>query len=156
VDALGVGSLAIGLAAKDTRNVVEPSTPKFCAILDAQLQSVGHSLAPADEAKLDTARIQQAIDKCPKGRGVLLHGTGNNNAFLSGPLQLKPGVILVVAWGVTLFASRDPALYAVSPGSCGLVNDARPGCKPSSPSRRPPAPPSWATASSTAAAEKKC
>jgi polygalacturonase len=43
------------------------------------------------------------------------------NAFLSGPLELRKEVTLIVG-GVTLFASRDPALYATSPGSCGIVN----------------------------------
>jgi polygalacturonase len=121
---------APGLYAQDTRTVVEPFLPQLCVTLDAQLQTTGVSLAPADEQKLDTGRIQKAIDKCGKGRGVMLHVKGNSNAFLSGPLQLRKDVTLIVDRGVTLFASRDPALYAVSPGSCGLVNNSRPGCKP--------------------------
>jgi polygalacturonase len=79
-------------------------------------------LSPADEQKLDTARIQKAIDKCGKGRAVLLHVNETSDAFLSGPLELKPEIMLIVGLGVTLFASRDPALYAVSPGSCGNVS----------------------------------
>ena len=118
------------LSAQDTRTVVEPSLPTVCATLDAQLQSSGRSIAPADEQKLDTARIQKAIDKCGKGRGVLLHVNASNNAFLSGPLELRQDVTLIVDRGVTLFASRDPALYAITPGSCGLVNEAPRGCKP--------------------------
>ena len=78
------------LAAQDTRTVIEPSFPQLCTTLDAQLQSVGHTLAPGDEKKLDTARIQKAIDKCGKGRAVLLHVNEANNAFLSGPLELRP------------------------------------------------------------------
>ena len=61
------------LAAQDTRTVIEPFFPQLCTTLDAQLQSHGHTLAPEDEQKLDTARIQKAIDKCGKGRAVLLH-----------------------------------------------------------------------------------
>ncbi len=118
------------LTAQDTRTVVEPSLPAACATLDAQLQSSGRSIAAADEHKLDTARIQKAIDKCGKGRGVLLHVNGNNNAFLSGPLELRQDVTLIVDRGVTLYASRDPSLYAITPGSCGLVNEAPRGCKP--------------------------
>jgi polygalacturonase len=119
------------LAAQDTRDVIEPSFPQLCTTLDAQLQSVGHTLAPADEKKLDTARIQKAIDKCGKGRAVLLHVNEANNAFLSGPLELRPEVTLIVGLGVTLFASRDPAVFAVSLGSCGIVSKGGGrGCKP--------------------------
>ena len=81
-----------------------------------------HSLAAGDEQKLDTARIQRAIDKCGKGRAVMLHVDETNNAFLSGPLELQPDVTLIVGRGVTLFASRDPAVFAISPGSCGIVS----------------------------------
>ena len=97
------------LAAQDTRTVIEPFFPQLCSTLDAQLETSGHSLAAADEQKLDTARIQKAIDKCGKGRGVLLHVNEANNAFLSGPLELRPDVTLIIGVGVTLFASRDPA-----------------------------------------------
>jgi polygalacturonase len=122
----------ICLSAQDTRTVIEPFFPQLCKTLDAQLETNGKSLAPADEQKLDTARIQKAIDKCGKGRAVVLHVDEQNNAFLSGPLELRPDVTLIIGLGVTLFASRDPALYAVSPGSCGMVSHAPGprGCKP--------------------------
>ena len=118
------------LAAQDARTVLEPILPQLCATVDARLQTAANSLAPADEQKLDTARIQKAIDRCGKGRAVLLRVNENANAFLSGPLELRPEVTLVVGLGVTLFASRDPALFAVSPGSCGLVKPGPRGCKP--------------------------
>jgi polygalacturonase len=120
------------LAAQDTRSVVEPVFPQLCKTLDAQLQTKGGSLAAADEQKLDTARVQKAIDKCGKGRAVLLHVNEANNAFLSGPLELRPDVTLIVGLGVTLYASRDPAPYAVSPDSCGIVSHGPVprGCKP--------------------------
>jgi polygalacturonase len=117
---------AFTLFAQDTRTVLEPFFPQLCATLDAQLEASGHSLAPADEQKLDTFRIQRALDKCGKGRAVLLHVDEANNAFLSGPLELRPDVTLIVGVGVTLFASRDPALFAVSPGSCGIVSHTPP------------------------------
>jgi polygalacturonase len=125
-------TFATSLSAQDTRTVVEPYFPQRCATLDAQLQTAGHTLAPADEQKLDTARIQKAIDKCGKGRAVLLHVNEQNNAFLTGPLELRPEVTLIVGVGVTLFASRDPSLFAVSPGSCGIVSHTPGprGCKP--------------------------
>lgn len=110
--------------------VVEPLIPEVCTTVDAHLQSHGGELAPSDETKLDTARIQRAIDHCGKDRAVMLHVDEGKNAFLTGPLQLRPEVTLIVDMGVTLFASRDPRLYAVSPGSCGAVNQAAPGCKP--------------------------
>jgi polygalacturonase len=118
------------LAAQDTRRIVEPVIPEVCTTVNARLQSHGGALAPADETRLDTARIQNAIDHCGEDRAVVLHVDEEKDAFLSGPLQLRPHVTLVVDMGVTLFASRDPKLYAVSPGSCGVVNQAAPGCKP--------------------------
>ena len=127
-----VGYAPVSLTAQDTRTVTEPFFPQLCTTVDAQLQTDGRSLAAADEQKLDTARIQRAIDKCGKGRAVMLHVNEKNNAFLSGPLELKPEVTLIVGLGVTLFASRDPAVYAVSPGSCGIVSHGpgRRGCRP--------------------------
>ncbi|MGA2351875.1 MAG: glycosyl hydrolase family 28 protein [Terracidiphilus sp.] len=118
------------LTAQDTRTVTEPVLPPICATLDAQLHTVGNTLAEADEAKLDTARIQMALDKCGKGQGVLLRSQGAANAFLSGPLELRQGVTLMVDKGTTLFASRDPSVFAVSMGSCGVINEGGRGCKP--------------------------
>jgi polygalacturonase len=118
------------LNAQDSRTVVEPTLPPVCSSLDAQLSISGHSLAKDDEGKLDTARIQQALDGCGKGQGVVLRAHGTTNAFLSGPLELREGVTLVVDKGATLLASRDPAVYEKASGSCGLVNDAGNGCKP--------------------------
>jgi polygalacturonase len=74
--------------------------------------------------------IQQALDACGKVQGVLLRANGTANAFLSGPLELRDGVTLIVDKGATLFASRDPAVYEKAPGSCGLVNESGSGCKP--------------------------
>jgi polygalacturonase len=118
------------LAAQDTRTVTEPSLPPVCSSLDARLTTNGHTLAKSDEDKLDTARIQQALDVCGKGQGVLIKSHGVGNAFLSGPLELREGVTLIVDKGTTLFASRDAALYEKTPGSCGLVNDQGNGCNP--------------------------
>jgi polygalacturonase len=121
---LGVASSVAApcLFPQDSRTVIEPAFPPLCAKVDAELHTDGHSLAAADEQKLDTSRIQKAIDKCGKGRAVMLRVDETNNAFLSGPLELKPEVTLIVGLGVTLFASRDPAVFAVSPGSCGIVS----------------------------------
>ncbi|MGO9324545.1 MAG: glycoside hydrolase family 28 protein [Terracidiphilus sp.] len=129
---LSFALVASCLAAQDTRTVIEPLFPQLCTTVDAQLFTDGHSLAAADEQKLDTARLQRAIDKCGRGRAVMLRVNETSNAFLSGPLVLKPDVTLIVGRGVTLFASRDPAVFAVSPGSCGIVSHSPGprGCKP--------------------------
>lgn len=128
VFAIFLGSIAV---AQDTRSVVEPTIPAFCTKLDAQLISVSGGLVPADESKLDTERIQKAIEGCTKGKGVALQVHGAANAFLSGPLELREGVTLVVDKGVTLYESLDPQVLELSPGSCGLVSDAPGrGCKP--------------------------
>ena len=85
--------------AQDTRTVTEPRIPAFCTSLMASLQSTGGKLAEADETKLDTQRIQAAIDGCASGKAVELKVASGRNAFLSGPLQLRAGVTLVVDAG---------------------------------------------------------
>lgn len=120
---------------QDRRIVREPVLPPVCRSLKAQLllqQDAAHhwTLAPADEMRLDTDRIQQALDACPRGEAVELDATGKNRAFLAGPLQLRRGVTLMIARGAVLLASRDPRLYDIRPGSCGVVNHDGHGCKP--------------------------
>lgn len=125
---LFTGSLQ-GLA-QDRRVVVEPHIPPVCTQLGAALRSVHNDLTSEDETRLDTVRLQQALNNCGPGRAVALSLSDGNDAFLSGPVSIPAGVVLLLGKGVTLFASRDPALYAVSPGSCGLVNDQPAGCRP--------------------------
>jgi polygalacturonase len=85
--------------------------------------------------KLDTTRIQQAMDTCPQGQAVVLRADGARNAFnafnafLIGPLDLKAGVTLVVDAKAILFGSRDAKVYEVSPGSCGIVSQGGRGCR---------------------------
>jgi polygalacturonase len=63
--------------------------------------------------------------------GVALQIHGAANAFLSGPLELREGVALVVDKGVILYESVDPEVLQMSPGSCGMVSNAPGrGCKP--------------------------
>ncbi len=108
--------------AQDTRTVTEPVIPSSCKVLLASPQ--------ADENNLDTARIQQAMDQCPAGRAVELKSDGARNVFLTGPLQLRQGVTLLVDAGTVLLGSRNPRDYDVSPGACGVVNQTGRGCKP--------------------------
>jgi len=112
--------------AQDTRRVVEPSIPAVCATLKAQLPA---ALSDADEAKLDTARIQQAIDRCTKG-AVVIDRDGAQRAFLSGPLQLRNGTTLVINAGAILYASSNPSDYDTIPNRCGTTGNDGKGCKP--------------------------
>jgi polygalacturonase len=128
-------SLSAAAAAQDTRTVTEPVIPAFCAKLDAHLTSISdgtyNTLSAADEGKLDTDRIQKAIDSCGKGKAVALQAHGGLNAFVSGPFELREGVTLVVDKGATLFETLDPKVLEISPGSCGIVSkDPGRGCKP--------------------------
>jgi polygalacturonase len=118
------------LHAQDKRKVEEPHLPGPCATLDAQLSAPGGVLMDNDERRLDTDRIQDAIDHCRKGRAVELRAAGDRNIFLAAPFQLKSGVTLLVDSNVALFASRNPRDYDVTPGSCGIVDEHGHGCKP--------------------------
>ena len=118
------------LAAQNSSAAVEPFYPQLCSTVDAQLQTRGNTIAPEDEQKTDTVRIQRAIDKCGKGRAVRLRVNEVKNAFLSGPLILKDQVTLILDRGVTLFASREAALFDSRMGSCGNVNDVTARCRP--------------------------
>ncbi len=119
------------LRAQDRRHVTRPVYPPVCVTLHAALTSTRHSktIPPSDETKPDTLRIQHALDSCPAGHAVELAPDGSRNSFLSGPLDLRSGVTLLVARGAILFASRNPRDYDRSPGSCGVVNRHGHGCK---------------------------
>ncbi len=103
------------LGAQDTRIVSEPKIPPVCVKLEAGLSVMpdvrGGHVRDEDEGKLDTERIQKALDGCGAGRAVELAAKGSGNAFLSGPLELREGVTLLVDKGVTLYGSRDPKVY---------------------------------------------
>ena len=67
--ALAAVLLCAMAAAQDTRKVTEPRLPPACTVVQAQLPE---SIPESDETKLDTERIQRAIDSCAKGQGVVL------------------------------------------------------------------------------------
>jgi polygalacturonase len=118
-------------AAQDTRTVTEPVVPPVCATLKAQISAQHGTVAETDEHRLDTLRIQEAVDSCAPGKAVELRAEGDKSAFLSGPLELRHGITLLVDGGVTLFGSRDPRQYDAYPGVCGTVTtENRRGCKP--------------------------
>ncbi len=60
-----VCGLAVGVKAQDTRVVTEPKVPSVCVRLEAKLVATpdanGGHLRDEDEAKLDTDRIQKAL-----------------------------------------------------------------------------------------------
>ena len=126
------GLMLLGVSrAQDARTVNEPVIPPACTTLTAQLDAPDGKFADADEAKLDTGRIQRAIDGCAAGHAVELAAGGAKHSFLIGPIELKPGVTLLVDGGVTLYGSRDPKVYEMSPGSCGIVTvEGGHTCKP--------------------------
>lgn len=127
-----IAILAAGCPAKaqDTRNVTEPHIPAVCRGLDAQLAANHGTIEERDEQRLDTERIQKAIDECHPGMAVELRSAGAHNVFLSAPLELKTGITLLVQAGTTLFASRNPRDYDTTPGTCGIVDHNGRGCRP--------------------------
>jgi polygalacturonase len=123
-------TVAAVVGAQDTRTVAEPKVPTACATLTAELTPVADTtLAEGDERKLDTKRIQDAIDRCGAGRAVVLHAAGTKRAFLTGPVTLRRGVTLVVDSNAVLFGSRDPKVYDID-GRCGTVDERGHGCRP--------------------------
>lgn len=120
---------ALAVHAQDLRTVTEPAIPQTCAAVGARLTSHAGTLDASSEKLPDTARIQSAIDNCREGQSVALRAEAGHDAFLSGPLQLKKGVTLVVDAGAVLFASRDPRDYDLRPGVCGTIDASGHGCK---------------------------
>jgi polygalacturonase len=123
-------ALSASLFAQDRRVVLEPHIPPACTKLAARLSAPRGLLTDTDEQRLDTERIQNAIDHCGSGKAVELHGSGHRNVFLTGPFHLQPGVTLLIDPHTVLYASRNPRDYDVSPGSCGIVDRNGHGCKP--------------------------
>jgi polygalacturonase len=121
---------AFTLHAQDTRTVTKPHIPSACVTLTARIAAVHGVIPQNDEHSLDTARIQNAIDNCAAGKAVVLRNHGAKNVFLIGPISLRSAVTLVVAANTALVASRDPRVYDITPGSCGILSRHGHGCKP--------------------------
>lgn len=124
--------------AQDTRTVTEPQIPPTCSVLQAGKIGESGILSPEYEKTTDTARIQKALDECTPGyavelsRGKLqistLAAQFIPNAFLSGSLELREGVTLLIDKGVTLYASRDPKDFDPNPNAetkllCGTTSE---------------------------------
>jgi len=125
-------ALALGahtLRAQDTRTVSEPKIPHSCTVLHAEKLGHAEILPPEYEKSSDTARIQKALDTCKSGEAVELAlgppptaaglAAPLSNAFLSGSLELRDGVTLLIDKGVTLYASRDPKDFDPDPTGAG-------------------------------------
>ena len=116
--------------AQDIRTVTVPHVPPACVTLHARITAGNGQITERDERALDTTRIQSALDHCPASHAVVLRARGSRNVFLTGPLTLRSGVTLVVSANTALVASRDPRIYDITPGSCGVVSENGHGCKP--------------------------
>ncbi len=136
--------VASPLLAQDTRTVTEPHMPPACVTLQADIAAHNGIISVADEQRLSTSRIQDALDHCSPGqpgasadgsmsvrsRAVVLRAHSKKNVFLTGPLTLRDGVTLVIDKNTALVASRDPRVYDLTPGGCGIVSRRGHGCKP--------------------------
>jgi polygalacturonase len=118
-----LASLAPTLRAQDKRSVTEPHIPPACVTLEARIAAPRGVIQEEDENKLDTDRIQQALDSCGPGKSVVLRRARQKNVFISGPVVLRSGVTLVVDADTALVGSRDPRLYDRAPGSCGILSN---------------------------------
>jgi polygalacturonase len=98
-----------------------PPEPALPAAADV-CQTLASDKTTPDESRLDTPRVQAALTAC-KGKAVRLVRDGDNAAFVVGHLNVD-AVTLWIDAGVTLYASRDAALYQKT-GNCGVpgVND---------------------------------
>lgn len=126
-----------GSATGDRRDVSEPATPSTtCATVPAQLTLTdGGGTAAQEQDPPDTARLQEELDSCAQGdSGVVaveLMASGTFSDFLSGPLTVRQGEVLVLDGGVTLAASRNPADYqSTGHATCGTIGGSGNGCLP--------------------------
>ncbi|WP_307505690.1 glycoside hydrolase family 28 protein [Clavibacter sp. B3I6] len=126
---------AVGVAAHGDRRVVtEPAAPATtCATVPARVAVSARRASDADEADApDGPRIQAALDACAgKGGAVRLQASGASASFLSGPLSVRAGEVLLVEPGAVLYASRDATDYQVAGRPrCGTIGGAGDGCRP--------------------------
>lgn len=124
------------LASGDRRSVSEPTAPaQTCATVTAQLSLTDGAADDADEAAPpDTSRIQQALDDCARTddsvAAVRLAASDTLTDFLTGPLTVRQGEVLLLDPAVTLYASRNPADYQIAGReTCGTVGKGG-GCAP--------------------------
>jgi len=122
---------AAAVATGDTRTVTEPSFPGACQSLQASFHDLNNEVPAAVETgstNLDQARLQSALTACQGSSQAveLTMDTAGNNAFLTGPISIPTGVVLLIDPGVTLYFSRNAQDYDTVSGThtCGTVNAA--------------------------------
>ncbi|WP_063752897.1 pectinesterase family protein [Streptomyces sp. NRRL S-350] len=128
------GSTATG----DTRHVTEPAVPTaVCATVTSGLAMTGRTTDQTSEATPpDTARVQKALDGCTRSGSApvavrLKAADATRTAFLTGPLTVHQGEVLLLDDNVTLYGSRNPADYQVNgKPTCGTLASSSGGCKP--------------------------
>ncbi|MBV9948619.1 MAG: hypothetical protein JOZ69_17355, partial [Myxococcales bacterium] len=127
-DAAASDGGAGGCGAGDPNMPVEPTIPPACATLTASLEVPAGGVP--SEASLDTQTIQAALGACPAGKAVRLAADAAHHAFVTGPLTIPTGVTLWVDAGVTLYGTRDPAVYgsaaaliSLNGANSGIVGD---------------------------------
>src|SRR5260370_6862824 len=122
---------AVAAHGQDPRNVQEPVIPPVCATLTAHLASGTAVGTLSSETRLDTTRIQSAMNACTPGQAVELALGNGQDAFLVGSLNVPSGVTLLVDAGVTVYASRNPRDYDNSSAKlCGTLDNKGSGCNP--------------------------
>ena len=134
----GGSTLPAGSATGDARQVGEPSVPgTVCATVTAALAMPNRVASSAAEATPpDTARLQHALDACAQSGSAtvavkLAAADSARTAFLTGPLTVHRGEVLLLDPTVTLFGSRNPASYQVTgKPACGTLASSEGGCAP--------------------------
>ena len=140
VVALAPATSAMTTESRSGPHAAQPSVPATCRPLSAQLATNNELFSAGQEsAPPDTARIQQALNACAgTNEAVELRASSSGTAFLSAPLTINAGEVLLVDAGVTLYASRNPADYQVAgQPACGTIGvsdgstmGTATGCKP--------------------------
>ncbi|MFC1441572.1 glycosyl hydrolase family 28 protein [Streptacidiphilus sp. N1-10] len=132
----GAATTAVpAVATGDTRTVTQPVLPSgTCQTLRSGLTMAnGFSSTANETTPPDTARIQAALDACKgTGKKVVLAATDSTHkAFLSGPVTVHAGEVLVINATVTLYGSLNAADYQVSgKPTCGTLSSSEGGCSP--------------------------
>ncbi len=83
----------------------QPGQPGVTSVLDFGVDATG--------ARLETARLQQAIDQVAAAGGTLYLPRGT---YLTGMLSLKSNLTLYLAEGARLLGSDNPDDYPIDPG----------------------------------------
>lgn len=83
----------------------KPGDPGVVNVLDLDIDATGR--------RLETAKLQQAVDRVAAARGTLYFPAG---VYLTGSLSLKSNLTVYLAEGARLLGSPNQADYPVDPG----------------------------------------